>query len=135
MLSSRTHNECWKLEKWLNLLFFWHYKHCERAHRWERRHAQTNQVATQPSQEAATDYETSPSILAALPEEVSMSAEWEYDFSPNPNTNVCEECGQVHIAEASIVQKVWFIDVEIALNFCSTKCRQEYYLSRLREGM
>jgi hypothetical protein len=61
--------------------------------------------------------------------------DWELEFSPNFNTNTCTECEQVHIAEASVTQTLWFGDVEITLTFCSDYCRHTYYLVKLREWM
>lgn len=61
--------------------------------------------------------------------------DWELDFSPHFETNTCHECGQVHIADASIKQELWFGDTLVTLTFCSDYCRHTYYLVKLREWM
>ena len=61
--------------------------------------------------------------------------EWEYEFGPDPVTTVCQHCGQVHIAEASITKAVFEFDEEVTYYFCSTLCSHDFYIHRLREGM
>ena len=54
MLSSRLHIENHPAERIVDLIFFWHIKHCKRSHIWEVRHnAQTNEGTAAPSQEKA----------------------------------------------------------------------------------
>jgi hypothetical protein len=59
---------------------------------------------------------------------------WEQDFSPNPETAVCAQCGQVHIADAS-VKKTVFVERgrEETYVFCSTRCSHDFFLARLRQ--
>ena len=62
-------------------------------------------------------------------------AEWEYEFLPMPLTTICDHCGRVHIAEASIMQVVHFGRSTVQYHYCSQACREEHYLARLREGL
>lgn len=64
-----------------------------------------------------------------------MTESWEHDFSPDPDTTVCQQCGQLHISEASFAKVVWMVDQELTLYFCSRRCSHEYYLDRLRESL
>jgi endogenous inhibitor of DNA gyrase (YacG/DUF329 family) len=61
--------------------------------------------------------------------------DWELDFSPNPQTSVCPQCGQVYIADASIRKEVWTGKETAVYAFCSTRCSHDYYLARLRESL
>jgi hypothetical protein len=59
-------------------------------------------------------------------------ADWEYDFSPNPNTEVCQQCGQVYIAEAGHQKTVYVGGETETFFYCSRYCLHEHYLDRLR---
>jgi len=62
-------------------------------------------------------------------------AEWEYNFNPNPATRTCDQCGQVHIADASHRKRVYVGAMEVEFYFCSAQCSYDFYLARLREGL
>lgn len=36
MISSRAHREGWKLEKWLDAMFFWEENHSRASYEWEQ---------------------------------------------------------------------------------------------------
>jgi hypothetical protein len=61
--------------------------------------------------------------------------EWEYDFSPNPDTTICPHCAQVFITEAGVEKQVWDGEANITWTFCSSVCHHEFYLDRLRREL
>lgn len=61
--------------------------------------------------------------------------DWEYLFGPNFSSNVCDHCGQSHIADATIVQVVHLGTTTTQFHYCSTACQQEHYLKHLRNGL
>lgn len=56
MLSSRMHVECHPCERVIDVIFFWHTRHCRRSYLWEVQHEaaqkrhQAAQGETQPTQ-------------------------------------------------------------------------------------
>lgn len=61
--------------------------------------------------------------------------EWEYDFTPNPDTSCCPNCGQMFITEAGVPKDIWDGEEAVTFLWCSTNCHHEYYLARLREQL
>lgn len=71
MLSSRIHRECWlRSEALVDLVFFWHIRHCTRCYRWERIHAKSHQVTTEIASQQAEPDQTVEAQVAPLPEEL-----------------------------------------------------------------
>jgi hypothetical protein len=62
------------------------------------------------------------------------SAEWEFDFTPNPAITTCDHCGQGHIAESTIVQVIHFGTTTRQFHLCSQSCKEGNYLAHLRRA-